>query len=77
STNEEKRELSVSNLQKIIDVTHRLKAHFRDGRVYIITHVGGFSMDEPVIEKHELLANLDKSLGELREGETEIIIENM
>ena len=75
---EAKRKLSVENLQKVIAVTHRLKKHFQpENRVYIITHVGGFSMDEPIREKKRLYENLEASLKKLDEGVAEIIFENM
>ena len=78
SPDEAKRNLSIENLQKVIAVTHRLKKHFQpENRVYIITHVGGFSMDEPIRDKKELYENLEASLKKLNEGDTEIIFENM
>lgn len=78
AVDEAKRKLSVENLQKVIAVTHRLKKHFQpENRVYIVTHVGGFSMDEPIRDKKELYENLEASLKKLNEGDTEIIFENM
>lgn len=78
TSNEEKRGLSINNLQKVIDVTHKLKKHFSaKDKVYIVAHVGGFSMDEPISDKRGFYENLEKSLKELKEGDTEIIIENM
>lgn len=73
-----KRKLSVKNLQKVINVTHKLKKHFSvKNKVYIISHVGGFSIDEPIPDREKLYKNLEASLKELDEGDSEIIIENM
>ncbi len=78
SPKDSKRKLSVKNLQKIIDVTHKLRRHFHAGdKTYIIAHVGGFSIDEPVFSKEKLYENLDRSFKEIEEEDTEVIIENM
>lgn len=75
---EAKRKLSVENLQRVIDLTHKLKKHFKCGsRVMVIAHVGGFSMDEAMTDKSRIYETLDRSLSEIKEGGTEIIIENM
>lgn len=73
-----KRKFSVENLQRVIDVTQKLKKHFDvKNKVYIIAHVGGFSIDEPISGKEKLYENLEMSLKELNEGGSEVIIENM
>lgn len=78
SLDDVKRRLSIENLQRVINITHKLKKHFSTkNKVYIVTHVGGFSIDEPMLQKEKLYENLENSLKELEEGETEIIIENM
>jgi N-acetylneuraminate synthase len=59
-------------------VTHKIRRHFGAGpRTLIVAHVGGFSMDEPIHDRTALYDNLERSLQDLIEEDTEIIIENM
>jgi sialic acid synthase SpsE/sugar phosphate isomerase/epimerase len=78
ATDEAKRRASIENLQKVIAVTHKIRKHFTvERKTYIVTHVGGFSMDEPIHVRTALYDNLERSLRDLAEGDTEVIIENM
>jgi N-acetylneuraminate synthase len=78
ATDEAKRKASVANLQKVIAVTRKIRRHFAAGpKTLIVTHVGGFSIDEPIHDRTVLYNNLERSLREMEEGDTEIIIENM
>jgi len=74
------RELSIRNLQRVIDLTRRLKPWFpKTARPPIVTNVGGFSMDAHLTAARcrELYARLDASLDRLDADGVEIIPQTM
>lgn len=80
---EEKREISIKNLQRIIDISRDLrKNHFSKSadKIKIVIHVGGFSMDSPINKKGKveiMYKNLIDSLGRLDASGIELLPETM
>lgn len=80
SPDEEYRETSISNMQRVIDLTRDLKQFFpRSVLPGIITNVGGFSMDEPLEEAtvKKRYQVLSESLNRLDASGVEILIQTM
>tara|TARA_B110000008_G_scaffold257515_1_gene275741 strand:+ start:2677 stop:4572 length:1896 start_codon:yes stop_codon:yes gene_type:complete len=80
SADDEYRERSINNMQRVIDLTRDLKKFFPNSVLPgIITNVGGFSMDEP-FDEDTITARYDvlvKSLGRLDQHGVEILIQTM
>lgn len=80
SHDEAYRAQSIANLQRVIDLTRRLKQWFpRTARPLIVTNVGGFSMDSHLSAQQVagLHALLDDSLSKLDMDGVEIIPQTM
>jgi N-acetylneuraminate synthase len=74
------RQRSVRELQRVIDITRVLKPFFqRSKRPYIVTNVGGFTLDAPLpkLKREELYDLLLKSLSALDAEGVEIIPQTM
>lgn len=74
------RNLSIDNLQKVIDVTINLKKYFvSTDNIRIIVNCGGFSKDDflPVESRGKLYETLKDSLSKLNVNGIEIIPQNM
>lgn len=77
---EEYRQFSIRETQRVIDVTRSLKRYFpKTARPPIICNVGGFSMDKPfdAKTKERLYENFARSLQELDREGVEIIPQTM
>jgi N-acetylneuraminate synthase len=80
SENEEYRNESIRETQKVIDLTRKLNTFFpKTQKPMIVTNIGGFSMDEPIQESkipmlYEIFSN---SLNELDQSDVEIIPQTM
>ena len=80
SDNKEYRLRSISETQKVIDITRQLKNFFPlEARPMIVANVGGFSMDKPMEEskKQSSYEQFAKSLSELDTEGVEIIPQTM
>lgn len=77
SGDESYRRRSISELQRVIDITRSLKPHFKraDDRTVIIASLGGFSKDAPLApqEVEALYDNCARSLAELDMSGVEIL----
>lgn len=74
------RNLSIDNLQKVIDVTINLKKYFvSTDNIRIIVNCGGFSKDDflPIESRGKLYETLKDSLSKLNVNGIEIIPQNM
>jgi len=68
STNEDYRRHSIAELQRVINISVQLRQYFRgDGRVLLVTNVGGFSQNRHLtsMERQPLRDNLLNSLEQL------------
>jgi N-acetylneuraminate synthase len=77
---EEYRQYSISETQRVIDITRSLKKYFpKTARPPIVCNIGGFSMDAPFgpEKKDQLYATFAKSLDELDMEGVEIIPQTM
>jgi sialic acid synthase SpsE/sugar phosphate isomerase/epimerase len=80
SKDEEYRQQSILELQRVIDITRALSKYFRkSSHPYIVTNVGGFSSDSPLAEtrREELYSILVDSLSALDTTDVEIIPQTM
>lgn len=80
SSDKDYREKSLKNLQKVIDVTNRLKHFFPNTKKpLIVVNVGGFSFDNfiSVAKKIEYYERLKKAFSELDTGGIELIPQTM
>ncbi|AFZ36135.1 N-acetylneuraminate synthase [Stanieria cyanosphaera PCC 7437] len=80
STDQDYRQHSIKELQRVIDLTRSLKPYFSKAtRPCIVTNVGGFSEDKPLPSSHktELYELLIDSLSVLDQDEVEIIPQTM
>jgi len=79
SPNEDYRKKSISETQRVIDITRRLKQFFLTSKPMIVANVGGFTMDKPLPsdEIHEYYERFSKSLGELDMNGVELIPQTM
>ncbi|MGK7951181.1 MAG: N-acetylneuraminate synthase family protein [Xenococcaceae cyanobacterium] len=80
STDEDYRQHSIKELQRVIDLTRSLKLFFnKASRPCIVTNVGGFSEDKPLpsSQKSQLYELLIDSLSVLDTDEVEIIPQTM
>ena len=74
------REISMIETQKVIDITRKLKKYFpKEIRPQIVANIGGFSMDTPFPEKIKIAyyEQFFKSLNELDTEGVEIIPQTM
>ena len=74
------RSLSIINMKKVIEQTKMLGKYFNsDGPIKIVTNVGGFSMDAPLIENERLQRYeiLGESLSLISDSEVDIIPQTM
>jgi sugar phosphate isomerase/epimerase len=80
SNDPEYRAKSVAHIQKIADLTRRIKPYFPNAkRPKIVIHCGGFSQDEPLPPEtcKEYYANLRDSLDQINQDGVELLPENM
>lgn len=80
SADEDYRQFSIRQTQRVIDITRSLKRFFpKTGRPPIVANVGGFSTDEPLpaSEKPRLYATFLRSLRELDMDGVELIPQTM
>jgi len=81
SNDEDYRRQSISELQRVINISAELKQYFQcDGRVLLVTNVGGFSENRHLscLERQPLRDNLLYSLEQLRgQDEVEVIPQTM
>ena len=80
SPNENYRQLSIAELQRVIDITLALKPFFkRSSRPCIVTNIGGFTIDAPlpVSKRGDLYKLLLESLSALDSEGVEIIPQTM
>ena len=80
STDEDYRQKSIQELQRVINLTRSLKPFFnKASRPCIVTNVGGFSEDKPLhsSQKNQLYELLIDSLSVLDTDEVEIIPQTM
>lgn len=77
---EDYRQYSISETQRVIDITRGLKRYFpKTARPPIVCNIGGFSMDAPFApeKKAQLYSVFAKSLGELDMDGVEILPQTM
>lgn len=77
---EDYRQYSIRETQRVIDITRSLKKYFpKTARPPIVCNIGGFSMDAPFgpEKKEQLYATFAKSLGDLDMDGVEIIPQTM
>jgi N-acetylneuraminate synthase len=80
SPNNEYREVSIKETQKVINITQKLKKFFpKSSKPLIVANIGGFSMDGPidVLEVNSYYKRLKNSLGQLNTEGVEIIPQTM
>jgi sialic acid synthase SpsE/sugar phosphate isomerase/epimerase len=81
SNNKDYRQTSIAELQRVINISTELKSYFRcEGRVLLVTNVGGFSENRHLSGKElePLRDNLQDSLHQLRGlDEVEVIPQTM
>jgi len=80
TSNESYREESITQTQKVIDITRDLNKFFPSSkRPMIVANVGGFSMDEPIGDdkKNKLYETFGESLKKLDTKDVEIIPQTM
>jgi N-acetylneuraminate synthase len=73
---ENHREQSVALMQKSIDLTRAMAAHFV-GTPKVIIHPGAMSLDHPIEGREALYDNLRRSIGELDHDGVELLLENL
>ncbi|EKO08644.1 N-acetylneuraminate synthase family protein [Leptospira interrogans] len=78
---EDYRKRSLIEIQKVIDITRRLKDFFPNSnkKPFIVTNVGGFSLNKPLdmTIREKLYRNLSRSLNDLDSEGVEIIPQTM
>lgn len=80
SSDEEYRQRSIHEMQRVVDITRALKSwHGRAGTPLIITNVGGFTTSGtlPVAEREQLYRRLENSLAQIDCEGVEIIPQTM
>ena len=80
SPDEEYRQFSIMETQRVIDITRQLKKFFpKTERPMIVANIGGFTMDEllPVNQLHEYYERFADSLIQLDMAGVELIFETM
>jgi sialic acid synthase SpsE/sugar phosphate isomerase/epimerase len=79
SFDEEYRQHSVKELQRVINITRELKKYFKTEKPVIVTNMGGFTKDAPLSpsDRHKYYDLIEKSLTELDMEGVEIIPQTM
>jgi N-acetylneuraminate synthase len=80
SSDKKYRQKSIGELQRVIDITNKLKTYFSEsGSTRIVVNVGGFSADVFVssVKKAALYKTLENSLGQLNKTGVELIPQTM
>ncbi|MGK7886071.1 MAG: N-acetylneuraminate synthase family protein, partial [Crocosphaera sp.] len=80
SSDEEYRQHSIQELQRVIDITRELKPYFKKAsRPLIVTNIGGFTLDEalPINQRQKYYDLLLDSLSKLDQEGVEIIPQTM
>lgn len=79
SLNENYRAQSVKYLQKVVDLTRKLKQYFKTEKPRIIVHVGGATISEPVTQatKDKMYELLIDSLSQINSDGVELVPETM
>lgn len=73
------RERSLLELQRVVDVTRRMKSHFRSLRPQIVINAGGFSMNDFIdwTERERRHEQIARSLQHIDANGVEIILQTM
>ncbi|MEH7383343.1 N-acetylneuraminate synthase family protein [Bacillus sp. JJ1533] len=80
SLDEEYRQHSISEMQRVINITRKLKKYFKKSTVpMIVTNLGGFTENEPLepMDRQKYYDLIEKSLKDLDTNGVEIIAQTM